>query len=238
MAARGSPVAGLSDSTLSPWVAIHWPSKAPGFSASMPRESRIWDTVLSVSTVIGSLLESACGTSCGPTRISHPTIPLDGPVLPSPPPRPLRRLERHVRPGDDGGRELGRPRGPGRNAPLPRLAPAGPARAGTRREAAAPGAVDLYGGVPVGVAGAPGGEDGGPPPAGLPLPARRGRPLLADRGGPAPGAPRRGPGDGGVLPLGARGLARARPGTPGAPAGAPQPPRRLARDRPAARPAP
>ena len=58
-AAIGSPVVGLIDSILSPWVWIHSPSKAPWFSASMPRESRILETLLKVSTVIGFLLEGS-----------------------------------------------------------------------------------------------------------------------------------------------------------------------------------
>src|SRR6476661_273117 len=75
-AAIGSPVVGLIDSSRSPWVGIHSPSKAPWFSASMPRESRILETLLKVSTVIGFLLEGSrwIGSpdkTAGQDRITH-----------------------------------------------------------------------------------------------------------------------------------------------------------------------
>src|SRR4051812_15576371 len=63
----GSPVVGFRDSTRSPWVWIHAPSKAPGFSASIPRESRIWEALLSVWAIMKCLLEGAAGRD----RISH-----------------------------------------------------------------------------------------------------------------------------------------------------------------------
>src|SRR6185295_12898398 len=55
-AAIGSPVAGLSDSTRSPWVSNQVPSKAPGLSSPISRAARTSATRFSVVTVMRTYL--------------------------------------------------------------------------------------------------------------------------------------------------------------------------------------
>src|SRR6185436_623344 len=178
-AAIGSPVAGLSDSTRSPWVLIHSPAKAPGFSASRPRESRRRESVLlTVSTVMERISWVLGGRR---TSISY----MDGPFRPRPAPRPVRGLVRDAR---RRGHLRGK-RGHGAFAPrsprLDRHALAGSPAAGSGRALASGGPLGLGGGERGGFAGPPGRVRRPPPPSDLLQPARSGRALL-ERGGEPP----------------------------------------------------
>src|SRR5215210_7772019 len=237
----GSPVAGFSDSTRSPWVLSHTPSKAPGFSGSMPRESRILEMLLTVSTVIGFLLEGfTAGSEQDITALRGvpTTMPRHGRPHSVPAPRPVRRLVRDVRLGNVVGGERGGGALPARNPALDRCSLAGPSPPGRGGAPAAAGPLDRRGGELLVLAGAAGGLDGRPPPAGLLRAAGGGGALLAAGGRPTPGPAGAGAHGGRDLPVGPPGLGApgvaaavdaARPSQPARRlAGAPAAPRRTA----------
>src|SRR3954447_5612975 len=203
----GSPVVGFNDSTRSPWVWIQAPSKAPEFSASIPRESRIWEALLSV----WAIMEMSPGRCCRTRQdIASPRMPHD--VRPDSPPAPrsLRRLVRDVRLGAVLAGERRRDAGASRRAALDRALLAGPSEAGRDGAPAPLGALDRRGGARLGLAGGAGGGGGADPPARLPGPARRGRALLAPGGGPPARPAGAVPDRGRRLALGADRLAGAR----------------------------